>query len=91
MGRIQLAYTNARLLCLKNPSKTLGLARRPLSAIIFHVKSELAEKDFVDWFKRDVLYYSPFFRTTKNPLLKFNVFTGSPRSRRAGLGTDLVD
>lgn len=89
MGRIQLAYTNARLLCLKNPSKTLGLARRPLSAIIFHVKSDLAEKDFVDWFKRDVLYYSPFFRTTKNPLLKFNVFTGSPRSRRAGLGTDL--
>jgi hypothetical protein len=90
MGRIQLSYCYARLLCLKNPAKTLGIARRPLSAIVFHVNSELAQKDFVDWFKRDVLELSPFFRTTKNPQLKFNVFTGSPRSRRAGLGTDLV-
>ena len=90
MGRIQLAYTYSRLLCLKNAAKTLGIARRPLSAIVFHVNSELAQKDFVDWFKRDVLELSPFFRTTKNPQLKFNVFTGSPRSRRAGLGTDLI-
>ena len=56
----------------------------------FKVNTELAERDFVYWFKKDVLQLSPFFRTTKNPKLKFNVYVGSPRSRRSGLGTDLV-
>lgn len=90
IGRIQLSYNYSRLLCLSNPAKTLGIARRPLSAIVFHVNTELAERDFVYWFKKDVLQLSPFFRTTKNPKLKFNVYVGSPRSRRSGLGTDLV-
>ena len=90
IGRIQLSYNYSRLLCLSNPARTLGIARRPLSAIVFHVNTELAERDFVYWFKKDVLQLSPFFRTTKNPKLKFNVYVGSPRSRRSGLGTDLV-
>lgn len=36
VGKIQLAYNLCRLLNLANPAKTLGLARKPLSAVIFH-------------------------------------------------------
>ena len=47
VGKIQLAYNLCRLLNLANPAKTLGLARKPLSAVIFHINTELANKDFV--------------------------------------------
>jgi hypothetical protein len=75
---------------MANPYKTLGIARKPLSCVIYHISSETATNDFINWFKRDVLELSPFFRTTKNPNLKYNLYAGSKWSKRVGLGTDIL-
>lgn len=79
----------ARLLCMKNPSKTLGLTPKPLSAVIYHRNEETAEKEFKHWFLREVMTKSPFFSKTFNPNLKFNISTGGPRSN-AGIGQDAI-
>ena len=89
VSRLCLAMTYARLLCMKNPSKTLGLTPKPFSAIIYHRNEETAEKEFKHWFLRDVMNDSPFFRSTYNPNLKFNVLCNGPRSN-AGIGTDAI-
>ena len=88
-SRLCLALTYARLLCMKNPSKTLGLTPKPLSAVIYHRNEETAEKEFKHWFLRDVMNKSPFFKKTFNPNLKFNIITGGPRSN-SGIGTDAL-
>lgn len=89
LQRICLSITYARLLAMKNPSKTLGLSPKPLSAIIFHRQEETAKTEFKDWFNYELLHNSPFFRNTKNDNLKFKVLTSGPRGG-GGLGSDLI-
>lgn len=88
VSRLCLAMTYARLLCMKNPSKTLGLTPKPLSAVIFHRSEDTAEAEFKKWFLKDVMLESPFFRNTLNPNLKFNIITAGPRGA-GGLGSDV--
>lgn len=83
-----LVMTYARLLAMKNPSKTLGLSPKPLSAVVFHRQEETAKTEFKDWFLYDVLTKSPFFRNTKNDNLKFKIITSGPRGG-GGLGSDV--
>lgn len=87
--RLCLAMTYARLLAMKNPSKTLGLAPKPLSAVMFHRQEETAKIEFARWFKDEVLYHSPFFRNTKNENLRFKLITSGPRGG-GGLGSDCI-
>lgn len=89
VSRLCLAETYARLLCMRNPSKTLGLTPKPFSAVIFHRSEETADKEFKRWFLRDVMNESPFFRNTFNPNLKFNIITAGPRGA-GGLGSDVI-
>lgn len=89
ISRLCLANTYARLLCMENPSKTLRLTPKPLSCVVFHRSEESAIKEFKYWFMREVLEYSPFFKTIHNPNLKFNVITSGPRGT-GGLGSDVI-
>ena len=88
ISKICLALTYARLLAMRNPSRTLGLAPKPLSCVIFHRSEETAVKEFKNWFK-DVLEYSPFFKNTKNNALNFRLITSGPRGS-GGLGSDVI-
>jgi hypothetical protein len=88
ISRLCLANTYSRLLCMKNPSKTLGLTPKPLSAVIFHKSEETANTEFRKWFYQ-ALKESPYFRNTVNPNLKFNVLTSGPRGV-GGLGSDVI-
>jgi hypothetical protein len=88
VSKICLAMTYARLLCMKNPSRTLGLAPKPFSAVIYHRDEKVAYKEFRNWFVYDVLEKSPFFKTIK-PNFKFQVLTSGPMSQ-AGLGSDVL-
>lgn len=89
ISRLCLAMTYARLLCMKNPSITLGLTPKPFSAIIFHRSEDTAEKEFKHWFLKEVLQNSPFFSRTQNLNLKFNVICSGPRGG-GGLGSDAI-
>lgn len=89
VSRICLAMTYARLLCMKNPSRTLHLSPKPFSAVIFHRSEETAIIEFKKWFDRDVLEYSPFFKNVKPSKFKFNVITAGPMSS-GGLGQDVI-
>ena len=89
VSRLCLAETYARLLCMRNPSKTLGLTPKPFSAVVFHRSEETADKEFKRWFLRDVMNESPFFRNTFNSNLKFNIITAGPRGA-GGLGSDVI-
>ena len=88
MSRLILALTYHRLLCMKNPSITLGLAPKPFSAVILHRSEETANLEFKKWFNDDVMTYSPYFRNTK-PSFKFKLITSGPRGS-AGLGSDVI-
>ena len=89
VSRLCLAETYARLLCMKNPSKTLHLSPKPFSAVIFHRSEETAIIEFKKWFDRDVLEFSPFFKNIKPNNFKFNVITSGPFSS-GGLGQDVL-
>lgn len=89
VSRLCLAMAYARLLCMRNPSVTLGLTPKPLSAVIMHRSEETADIEFRRWFKYDVLQKSPFFRDTHNDNLKFKIITSGPRGS-AGLGSDVI-
>jgi hypothetical protein len=83
---LMMIYT--RLLCLKNPSVSLGLAPKVLSALVVHKNELTAEKEFLNFYK-SVKENTPFFRNTKNPNLKFQVYCSGPLSNRS-IGTDLI-
>lgn len=89
VSRICLAETYARLVCMRNPSITLGLAPKPLSAVIFHRSEDTAVIEFKRWFERDVMRLSPFFRDTRNDNLNFKIITSGPRGS-GGLGSDVI-
>ena len=88
ISKICLAYTYSRLLCMKNPYKNLGLAPKILSAVLIHRNEDTIIKEEKDWFDKDVLLNSPFFKNTK-PNFKFRIVTGGPRSS-GGIGTDAI-
>lgn len=88
VSRICLAVTYMRLLCMKNPSKTLGLANKPLRAQVFHKSQESAELEFQKWFY-EMIKDSPFFRNTINPKLKWSVNVSGVRGT-GGLGSDVL-
>lgn len=88
ISKLCLAMTYARLLCMKNPSRTLGLTPKPFSAVVYHRDEKVAYKEFRNWFVYDVLEKSPFFKTIKGNF-KFNILTSGPMSQ-AGLGSDVL-
>lgn len=88
MSRLMLANNYARLLCMINPSKTLRLTPKPLSAVITHRDVDVADKEFKYWFNREVLLKSPFFKKIK-PNFKFQILTSGPLGQ-AGLGSDVI-
>ena len=87
VSRLCLAETYARMLCMKNPSRTLNLSPKPFSAVIFHRSEETAINEFRNWFK-EVLEFSPFFKNVK-PNFKFKIITSGPRGG-GGLGSDVI-
>lgn len=88
ISRLCLAETYARMLCMKNPSRTLKLSPKPFSAVIFHRSEETAIIEFKNWFNREVLEFSPFFKNI-TPNFKFKIITSGPRGG-GGLGSDVV-
>lgn len=85
-----MANTYNRLLCMRNPSKTLGLTPKPLTFLILHRHEPVGDLEFKKWFYRELMEKSPYFKNTFNPNLKLNIITGGPRSGDAGIGTDLI-
>ena len=82
---MELMYS--RLLCLKDPWKTMGLARKPLSFVIYHRDENIADLEFKR-FHMNATQDSPFFKTnSKN--LKIQVLTSGYMSQR-GLGSDVI-
>lgn len=88
VSKICLAYTYCRMLCMKNPSKTLHLAPKPFSAVIYHRDEKVAYKEFRNWFVYSALEKCPFFHNTK-PKFEFNILTAGPMSA-VGLGSDVI-
>lgn len=88
VSRLCLAETYARMLCMKNPSRTLHLSPKPFSAVIFHRSEETATVEFKNWFNREVLEFSPFFKNIQ-PNFKFKIITSGPRGG-GGLGSDVI-
>ena len=89
VSRLMLAMTYHRLLCMKNPSLTLGLAPKPFSAVIMHRSEQTASMEFKKWFTEDIMTYSPYFRNNKPTAFKFKLITSGPRGA-AGLGSDVL-
>ena len=82
---MELMYS--RLLCLKDPWKTMGLARKPLSFVIYHRDENIADLEFKR-FHLNAIQDSPFFKAnSKN--LKVQVLTSGYMSQR-GLGSDVI-
>ena len=90
MSRLCMANTYNRLLCMRNPSKTLGLTPKPFSFQILHRHEPTADAEFKRWFYKEMLEKSPYFNKTFNPNLKLNIITGGSRSGDAAIGTDLI-
>ena len=78
---------HARLVCLKDPWKTMGLARKPLSFVIYHRDENIADLEFKR-FHRQVLDESPFFKKLGKSV-QVNVLTSGPLAAR-GLGSDTL-
>lgn len=89
VSRIAMAETYARLLCMINPSRTLGLAKKPLSFVIVGRQEEMVTREFKYWFKYEVLEKSPFFRSVK-PRFNLQIFTSGPTGGNSGLGSDVI-
>ena len=88
VSRLCMAMTYARMLCMKNPSKTLKLTPKPFSFVVVHRDESVARKEFKYWFD-DVLSKSPFFRNIK-PRFKLQFLTSGPMGGSAGLGSDVI-
>lgn len=73
---------------MKSPYKTLGIVEKPLSFLVAHRKEESAIVETKDWLLKDVLNYSPFFKTTR-PNFKYKVITSGPLGSM-GIGNDLI-
>ena len=86
--RICLAICLLRLLCMKNPYKTLGIVPKPLTFLIAHRKEESALVEFKNWLLKDVLFFSPFFHNVK-PNFQYKVVTSGPLGSM-GIGNDLI-
>ena len=86
--RLLACMTLMKLLSMKSPYKTLGIVEKPLSFLVAHRKEESAIVETKDWLLKDVLNYSPFFKTTR-PNFKYKVITSGPLGSM-GIGNDLI-
>lgn len=90
VSRLCMAMTYARLLCMKNPSRTLHLTPKPFSFVVSHKDESVARKEFKYWFYEDVLKRSPFFKNTR-PRFKLQFLTSGPMGGAgSGLGSDVI-
>jgi hypothetical protein len=88
VSRLCMAMTYARMLCMKNPSRTLHLTPKPFSFVVVHRDESVARKEFKYWFN-DALEKSPFFKNIK-PRFKLQFLTSGPMGGSAGLGSDVI-
>ncbi len=88
ISKLCLAMTYARLGCMSNPYKVLGILPKPLSAVIFHRSESTAEVEFKHCFEREVKQESPFFKNLPNRP-NFKLITSGPRGG-GGLGSDVL-
>ena len=89
VSRLCMAYTYTRMLCMTNPSKTLGLVKKPFSIVVVHKDESVARKEFKKWFYEEVLEKSPFFKSVK-PNFTLQFLTSGPMGGTAGLGSDVI-
>lgn len=87
-SRLSMANTYARLACMRDPWNTFGLAKKPLSFLILHRDADIAELEFKNWIRHEVLQKSPFFKNLPHDH-NLKVQTGGPRSA-GGLGSDVI-
>ena len=89
VSKLLMSLTHARLLCMKNPYRTLGIAPKPLTYLIGHRNEETAYTEFVKFFKDDILVRSPFFKN--NPAVNFKYkFTTNGYLGSFGIGSDVL-
>lgn len=88
VSRLLMANTYARLSCMKNPWKTFGLGKKPISMIIFHRDEDIAIMEFKKWMLDEVLVNSPFFKNLPNRH-NIKVLTSGPKAA-GGLGSDII-
>jgi hypothetical protein len=86
--RLLMSMTLMKLLSMKSPYRTLGIVEKPLSFLVAHRKEESAILETKDWLLKEVLYYSPFFKTTK-PNFRYKIITSGPLGSM-GIGNDLI-
>lgn len=87
--RLCMAMTLCKLLCMKDPYKTLNIVPKILSFLIAHRNENSAEVEFKRWLLVDVMSNSPFFHNVKPSAFKYKVVTSGPRGSM-GLGNDLI-
>ena len=84
-----MANCYARLLCMKNPSKTLHLVPKPFSFVVTHRDENVGYAEFIKWFKDEALMKVPFFYIVKRKF-KLQFITSGPLGGRVGLGSDVL-
>lgn len=89
VSRLCMANCYARLLCMKNPSKTLHLVPKPFSFVVTHRDENVGYAEFIKWFKDEALMKVPFFKNVKRKF-KLQFITSGPLGGRVGLGSDVL-
>lgn len=89
ISRLCLANNYARLLCMRNPSKTLHLTPKPFSFVVTHRDENVGYNEFIKWFKDEALFKSPFFRNVR-PNFKMQYISSGPLGGKVGLGSDVL-
>lgn len=89
VSRLCMANCYTRLLCMKNPSKTLHLVPKPFSFVVTHRDETVGYNEFIKWFKEEALEKVPFFKNVK-PNFKLQLITSGPLGGKIGLGSDVL-
>jgi len=89
ISRLCMANCYARMLCMKNPSKTLKLIPKPFSFVVTHRDEEVGYAEFIKWFREEALEKVPFFKNVR-PNFKLQYITSGPLGGKIGLGSDVL-
>lgn len=89
ISRLCMANCYSRMLCMRNPSKTLHLIPKPFSFVVTHKDESVGYNEFIKWFKEEALEKSPFFKNVK-PNFKLQYITSGPLGGKIGLGSDVL-
>ena len=89
ISRLCMANCYSRMLCMRNPSKTLHLIPKPFSFVVTHKDENVGYTEFIKWFKEEALEKSPFFKNVK-PNFKLQYITSGPLGGKIGLGSDVL-